>query len=95
MSSPSTKLALGGFPLFPFFYSLSALRCMMAWFAINITNAFLFESLGVRNFGFFLSKFADLCLYLFVSVWTKFALVVICFALAAFFSLWFVSFIMM
>ena len=24
----------------------------MAWFATNITSAFLFESLGVRNFGF-------------------------------------------
>ena len=24
----------------------------MAWFAINITSDFLFESLGVRNFGF-------------------------------------------
>ena len=24
----------------------------MVWFATNITSAFLFESLGVRNFGF-------------------------------------------
>ena len=24
----------------------------MAWFAINITSAFLFSSMGVRNFGF-------------------------------------------
>ena len=34
------------------FYSLSALGCMMAWFATIITNVFLFESMGVRNFGF-------------------------------------------
>ena len=66
----------------------------MAWFATNITSAFLFESLGVRNFGFVIR----ICRFMFipfVSVWTKFALAVICFDLASFFSLWFVSFIMM
>ena len=25
---------------------------MMAWFATNITSAFLFKSMGVRNYGF-------------------------------------------
>ena len=34
------------------FYSLSALGCVMAWFATNKKSAFLFKCIGVRNFRF-------------------------------------------
>ena len=34
----------------------------MAWFATNITSAFLFESLGVINFGFVIR----ICRFMFI-----------------------------
>ena len=38
---------------------------MMAWFATNITSAFLFLSMGVRNFGFVIRVLS----FMFIPFW--------------------------